>query len=383
MKRFYATGEVATKNMHKTRVFSRQKIAVLAVILLVLLPLTQSAQAQMVNSATDKAYRLVTVVAPLDATKYTLSPPAYSSTNSSSDYAITEEYINYNLTADQNSASVQVTFQNGRPFTLTTTAENNTQLIYTQPSGNFLDLAKSVIERYQAFLGDGSLKEMISAIKTVATAKNTTVTFADTELTILKSNTETSFSWKHVISGCKYNEVSIVFQGDHTFMLGDMQSRYKMGNTEVKVSDEQAMDKAAAYIANYSYPAISQNGTVTNVSGFEDSKTNMSATLLPTERDGLLYPAWEVEVPLLKSYPGHPQAFLVTIWADTGDFVKLETVSPGGAYQLGFFGDDDGSDVQDNNNFGAIVDIGARILTVVIIVLSIFFIVRTLKKRNR
>jgi len=224
---------------------------------------------------------------------------------------------------------------------------------------------------------------MIDALNTVGAAKNSTVTSGNINLNVTVSDVEVSFVWSHVYFGCEYNEVILVFQDQTVFMLGDMQSRYKMGDPTVAISKDKALDLTAAEVANYSYLSAAENGTIIAIGNFNVSKDVMKANLVPYDFDGLLYPAWQVEVPVSDFYPSHPRAFIITLRVGSGEFVKLEQVSPGGAWQLDFGNPNfDETDVE-ASNLPWIVDLAFRILAVILILLSIIYAWRTLKKRKK
>ena len=102
-----------------------------------------------------------------------------------------------------------------------------------------------------------------------------------------------------------------------------MQSRYKMGGTDVNISREQAMEIAIKFVENYGYPGIvgHLNGSETRVwvSGFNISRERTTAELEASDRDNLRYPCWDVEVMLDGLYPGNVYGFDIGVWADSGE----------------------------------------------------------------
>lgn len=348
----------------------------LVFLFLAVLPLAVHAEAS--SALVGRAGDLVFNVLPLDTEKYVVSSPQYSAATG----LLQQEYVDYNLTASGSVAHVQCTFQNGSLFTLIATTQNG-NLLYADPSRGVLDTAKSVMANYQSFLGDTSLHEMVTALDSMTVARNSSVTTGDIQLNVTVSDVETSFVWKHVYFDCEYSEVTLVFQEQNLFMLGDMQSRYKMGDPTVVVSKAESLDLTADVVANYSYLSTAEDGTIISVGDFNVSKEVMNANLVPYEFDGLLYPVWQVEVPLSNFYPSHPRAFLVTLWADSGDFIKLEKVSPGGAWQLDFGNPEFDETNEAENNMALIFNLAFRILAVVAIILSVIYIWRTLKKTKK
>ncbi len=355
-----------------------RRFAVLVLVFLFLAVFPHAVHAESSSALVGRAGDLVFNVLPLDTEKYVVSVPQYSAATG----FLQQKYIDYNLTASGSVARVQCTFQNGSLFTLIATTQNG-NLLYANPSRGVLDTAKLVMVNYQSFLGDNSLREMINALDSMTVARNFSVTTGDIKLNVTVSDVETSFVWKHVYFGCEYSEVTLVFQEQNLFMLGDMQSRYKMGDPTVAVSKPKALDRTADVIANYSYLSTAEDGSIISVGDFNVSKEVMNAKLVPYEFDGLLYPVWQVEVPLSHFYPSHPRAFMVTLWADSGKCIKLEQVSPGGAWQLDFGNPEFDATNKAENDMIMMVNLTFRILAVVAIILSIIYIWRTLKKTKK
>jgi hypothetical protein len=255
------------------------------------------------------------------------------------------------------------------------TAPPNAELIYTQPSDNILDLAKGILERYQIFLEDNSLSEMINVLGTVDSVANATINAGNIKLEITTDSYGTSFYWKHVYNNCEYNEVNVVFQQTSRIIFADMQSRYKMGSTKIEITNEQALETAIKYVENYSYEAIrgtGENETKITVSDFKISRERTTVELYPAERGGLLYPCWRVSVALASAYPGNVCGFAVDIWADSGEVLYLGTLAVGGdpTGTLPVDGSTINPSPQENNNAFSI-DMVIGIAAVTIVVLSV------------
>jgi len=260
-------------------------------------------------------------VLPLDKTKYNVSLALYNKPSTDTLSNLAEEYVTYNLENSGEVTTVRCTFQNEKLLSLIATAPSNAKLIYTQPSDDLLDLTKGILERYHIFLEDNSLIEMIQVLDTIDSVKNATINVDDIKLEIITDSRGTVFYLKHIYDGCEYDEVSVAFPNDRRMMIGDMQSRYKMGDTTVKIFEEQAIETAIKYIENYSYEAVrgtGENETKITVSNFNISREGTTAELAAAERDGLLYPRWKVNVDLEGLYPGNVYGFTVSVWADSG-----------------------------------------------------------------
>lgn len=305
----------------------------IAITVLLLSLIIQNSSALTANStASDKALDLITNVLPLDNTKYTASLAMYNKPSSGLADNVNEEYVTYNLVNNGEVTTVSCAFKNGRLFTLMATAPPTVGLFYTSPSSDLLDLAKGTMERYQTFLADRSLSEMIAVLGEVKSITNATINSGNIKLEVTTDSYGTIFYWKHVYNGVDYDEVSIVFQQTRRLLIGDRQSRYKMGSTEIKIPEEQALETAIKYVENYSYEAIKGTGedeTRITVRDFNISRERTTVELTNAERDGLLYPYWNVKVALGDLYPGNVYGFSVGIWADSGEVAQLGTLAVG------------------------------------------------------
>jgi hypothetical protein len=102
---------------------------------------------------------------------------------------------------------------------------------------------------------------------------------------------------------------------------------YKIGNTNVNFSEQQAINIAIARAKNYS-PDSSENGTIGGIKFNVTNAMNIETVLAPSvyvdanenrSQDLLeLYPMYNVWVSLDKFYPGNVYGFNVYVWADTG-----------------------------------------------------------------
>jgi len=286
------------------------------------------------NSTTDKTSPLIRNVLPLDFSKYSVT--LVSDQIMLVNITTTEEYIVYKLMNTGSEVIVHCQLENGRLFTLMATAMNGSELNFAEPySANIINLTKKILTNYQSITNDSSLSSMIKLLETkgVNDVTNVTRTEGNLMLETINDSRGVRFYWNHAFSGCVYNEISIYFPSDKSrFAMGDLQSRCKMGNTNVDISRDQAIDIAMNYIQNYSYVAFDKNGALITVSGFNVSRESATVELRPASKNGLLYPTWRVEVPLLEVYPGHPAAFAVDIWAGTGSVLNIATEAVGADY---------------------------------------------------
>lgn len=368
-----------------------KNLGILTLVILVLPLLIQTTNAQPETSISDKALTFITDVLQLDEEHYNSSLIRYNKSPASP--TVTEEQITYNLQNDDTTITASCIFKNKLLFSCMVSVPKSGSLIYTQQPDNALALIKGIMDRYQAFIRDSSVTEMANILHTVETAANATLQKEDIKLEIINSQNGISFYWKHIYNGVEYNELNIVSM-QNRLIFADLQSRYKMGSTDVKIPMEKALDIAINFVENYSYKAIGGldgNETELTVSNFNISRKLTTAQLAPAEKDGLLYPCWDVKVALNGRYPGNVFGFSVGIWADSGKVFACNPSAVGMDFQTDgisplFPSIDDqpaGTSNPEQNNNTRLIDNANIVITVAVLsVITLVIIVVAIKKRR-
>jgi hypothetical protein len=131
------------------------------------------------------------------------------------------------------------------------------------------------------------------------------------------------------VNGIKnsYSEFIIELRNGSFSSFTDCWDRYQVGSADVKVSKEQAISVGVARAAGFSYN-MGYPGESMVVSGLTVMPNVTLYPRLTMElRNGLLYPLWEMYVPLDHVYPGNVYAVHVMMWADTGEVSVIEASS--------------------------------------------------------
>jgi hypothetical protein len=371
------------------------KIITALALVLLLFPVLRTAEAQSTMPlAQDKALDFFTNVLHLDMTRYKASLTRYDKSSGPSNKQ--QEFVSYDLEDNGKIGTVNCRFEENLLRWCMVTAPGNDSLVYAQQSSNTLDAAKGIIERYQTFLGDSGVKEMLDLLETVESGENITAKAGALRLDITVPAPYTIFRWKHSFNGCDYNEVELAFeQGGQCFTFSDGHSRDRMGSTDVNISEEQAIELAIEYVKNYSYtvrrPDAEGNEIHVEIGDFNISRERTVAQLSPSERNNLLYPVWKVDVALATVYPGNVYAIGVDIWADTAEIAYTALQSFGGSLPIGTDNPATGSSSppQENNgsttnNNTASVDASSiGIIGAVVGVAAVAIITVAFKKRKR
>ncbi len=107
----------------------------------------------------------------------------------------------------------------------------------------------------------------------------------------------------------------------------------KVGSTEVKISEEQAVNIAKEYLKTFSWKANDGSEELVEVKDFKVLASPVKAKLSMQPRESFeLYPYWYVELVLDKVYQGSVNSIHVGLWADTGTVAYCQEISAGAAY---------------------------------------------------
>ena len=357
-----------------------------------------------ISTAQEKASTFIENVLPIDIAQYNITlsnygVPKLPDIGAYKQNDDNQEVLIYSLESKDSSMNVICTLNEGVLYMCQADAQKGS-VITDQPYANTVDVAKSFLEKYQAFSNLDST-EMIAMLANVDPTKNTTITSGDLKLTIThKDLTGTAFGdsinfrWIRAINGCDYLAINAVFRDGAFSSFIDHRARYSIGDTTVNIPKEQAIEIAMKYIQNYSY-RISDDFVVSDFNVTEDRTV---ANLVPTVREGnVLYPYWSVILYLNQTYPGSVTSLLLGIWADTGDVFFCNYQAFGGS---DLPSDSNSNNLLSNDNSGsepsttsplpssensvASLDIGTMaIVAVAATVVAVAAVVLLVKKRSK
>ena len=194
-------------------------------------------------------------------------------------------------------------------------------------SGEDLDSAKSLISRYQSFSKAPYLQPIQDSLSTLAELKNMTAENGNMKLEIYKDGNLSRFWWADTVNGIEIPQktVGLVFYNGIFEMFGDYWNVYTIGNTDLKFYREKAIQVAVERAKNYSYTI---GDTV--VSNFTILEEYIVTELTMQDRENcVVYPWWEIRLPLDKVYLGSVTEIRVLIWADTGEVTYVQAIRGG------------------------------------------------------
>lgn len=299
---------------------------------------TLSAAYSATPTTQEKALSFISNVLPLDMTKYTSTLTQYGLTPPSAEGYPTTEIVDYTLESNGSKLIASCSFSD-KVFTGCLLIVQSGSILSERPSDNLIDSARGFLEKYQNYTGD-DLTDMINALSNADATKNMTTTSGNVKLKILSQKidpetVDTIFRWIYTVNGAGYTAIGVTFRNGDFYALRDDMGIYKIGDTDVNITKEQAVDLALKYVQTYSYTGITgsdEKPEYVEIGGFNITKENITAELNTYPRkSSTLYPCWSVQLPLTENYPGNVWALLVSVWADSGEVFLCQPLAVGGS----------------------------------------------------
>lgn len=218
-------------------------------------------------------------------------------------------------------------------------------LLTNSSTSSYSEKAQSIIRNYYVWTGDPEVEQMSLNVGcpggSIVISDNLMFVGSNgTVKEVFDTYLHQSFGWYHYVNGADYTGVELLFgEGDenvHEITFSDTRALYKMGDTSINISEEQAISIAENYVKGYSYmaPLYAEESTLVSGLGIGNGSTASLASVLRDAKT--LYPCWVVQVPLDKTYPDYTTAVTVRVWADSGrvNDALRQVSSPG--YDGGF-----------------------------------------------
>jgi hypothetical protein len=222
---------------------------------------------------------------------------------------------------------VTFTFFDKQLIALSLYEESQGPTLFTaKPPADLRDAALGFLQRYQTHTGDPQLSQMRSILETVEPSSNITKTVDDLSLEVNVKNNRTVFTWSNTANGAAYSQLKLRFQDGVFTSFYDDRSSYKLGSSEVNISEEEAVNIALERVKSFSYQYADKEITDFNI---VTEKIN-SRTGFQNRTDRMvMYPCYIVDLPLDAIYPGSVAYIEVWIWADSGEVVSCEALGYG------------------------------------------------------
>jgi hypothetical protein len=238
----------------------------------------------------------------------------------------TDEIVKYNLTSTESKIDVICIFRNDilvwcKLYTLEGSPMDSK--ISVDP----LSVARNILDRYQSYSKTSDFSSIQNMFDTVKVLENDTITVDDINQVISIEGKTQTITWSKAVDGIEnnYNMVQLTLRDGEFEFFCNKWDAYSIGNTNVNLSQEDAIEIAKQYAQAHSW--VVDNQTVSEFTILDDliyAKLSMQ-----NRENNTLYPHWEIQLPLDQIYPGGVTNIEVLLWADTG---KVSRVAELGAY---------------------------------------------------
>ncbi len=307
-------------------------------VLLALLVLSSVYMSTMpsVNATTvtiqDKGLRILSDVLNIDTPKYSLT---MRECPQDSYLGIPQENTRYYLESNQSSLDMMYTYCNGK-LRMIDVLETNGSPITTKSSFNEIELSKNFLANYQTYSGNcfyGELKSMLQSVDKT----NSTTTAKNIKLTVTETDTGTTFSWIYSQDGVDASDKCVVlgYKMGTLKLFIDNWDLYTVGNPNINLSKDEAIEIAIENAANYSWQVGADKDAykIVNFTLAEIATTqlvfcnSLEANKNQHSQDpSMLFPMWRIGIALDKFYPGNVYGIYVDIWADTKEVRHIKEI---------------------------------------------------------
>ena len=254
-----------------------------------------------------------------------------------------QEDVQYTLDSDKSKVEVICNFVNKKFQSISLHALDGSPRM-TQPSTDVLDTAKGFLDRYQTYSGASYIEDMRGMLDTVDANENVTKTAENTKLEVSVNQNSTTFRWTPAVNGIEvmYKWVILSFENESLAFFMDNWELYNIGNYDIAISEEEAIDIAMKATENYSW-TVNMGGDNPPVEVTEFTVEGVSETKLtfcnyPSKNESrngdplTLYPSWNIKLYFDKFYLGNVYGVNIAIWADTGEVNDIRTMIWMGEY---------------------------------------------------
>jgi hypothetical protein len=286
-------------------------------------------QQMLLSSTAEKVMGILKDVIQIDTSQYEIAILSNTVETRADFSGAVEQILKYSLTNSRSEIDIALRFRDSHfslyEFSLLEGVPPYDP-VFTQPQPtNILKAARGIIDRYKSKTNDPYLEEMITLL---ASANDTNVeqTLGNTKLRVTVNGNNAEVLLMYTENGVDFaaKRIRLMFQNNILQDFSDDWFIYKVGNTEVNFSKDQALQIARIAAENFEWKADGE--TVSNFNVLSDP---VSALFFPHARTDpvVLYPYWYITLYLDREYPGGVNSIAVGVWADTGEVANVQALS--------------------------------------------------------
>lgn len=275
------------------------------------------------ETSDDTTLDFLTAIVGMDIAKYKIEARDVSDAELS---GVADQTVKYRLESDGSKIEVISNLRNGALVWCRIYRLQGLPILNLS-SVDPLDSAKSLMSRLQSATKASYLQPICDSLDTLTELKSMTTENGNVKLEVYNEGNFSRFWWTDTVNGIEIPQktIGLVFYNGTFEMFSDYWNYYTVGNTDVKFDREKAIQIAKERAQSYSYTI--GNIVVENLTILEDYIT---AELTMQDRGNyVVYPWWEIRLPLDKVYLGSVTEIRVLMWADTGEVTYVQTIRGG------------------------------------------------------
>jgi hypothetical protein len=188
-----------------------------------------------------------------------------------------------------------------------------------------IEVTRDLVERYKLNIGDPYLED-ISRLLALANETSNELVLDNIKLKITINGDNAEVLLMYTENGVDFSAKSLrlVFENHALKALSDDWFLYAVGNTQINISKEEAVQIARNAAEDFTWNASGEE-----VSDFVILTEPVSALFFPHPRTEplTLIPYWYITLYLDRTYPGEVRSITVGIWADTGKVANIQALS--------------------------------------------------------
>ena len=285
------------------------------------------------STSATKAMTIIRDVIQLDVSQYQATLLSNTVEDRSDLGNVIEEVIKYSFVNSFSSLELTLRFRNGH-FSLFLLSQlegfpSFPPIFTRQQPTDVLQASRELLERYEVVSNEPYLNEMsdlLGSINASVNGANIEQTLGNTKLKISNYGDNAEIFLQYTVNGIVFSakSVHIVFGNSAIKKLSDDWSFYAIGNAQVNISNEQAIEIARNAVKSFTW-----NASGVQISNFNVLNEPVSAEFFPHPRTQplTLIPYWYVTLYLDRTYPGGVNVITVGVWADTGGVANIQALS--------------------------------------------------------
>lgn len=277
---------------------------------------------------TQKGLTILSDVISFDLTKYNIKTEE-GNLPSQIMGDISREIVIYDLDAANSKIKAAYTFANGNLQGIQVFKNEGTPILNNPvAASDDVKNAQDFLNSYQTYSNRAIFGELKNTLNNIDTSKNFTKTVGDKVLQVTFYTDNTHFKWHYTANGAvsPYSKViSMTFKDGFLTSFIDNWDLYTVGNTNVNLTEEEAVTMAMDVAREHSWTAQLDEETLYPINFNKEHsvswvKLSFDCSIYANEPRSEdyreLYPVWRVGLVLNKVY-GELYGLEVDIWADT------------------------------------------------------------------